>query len=169
MVLDAFHQVLGELEAYPYNALVIEASYPDFLDSKKLHHYSPSVMARVLADISALHPKLKVIFAHSRKGANEWCRRFFESIFYHLFQEKTPLQVKETVGIYTGKEPSPSDPLVILRAHFPHLPDAFTIADLRDAFPHIPESSLRSFLQEMKKKGAITCIRRGPRSYWKKV
>ena len=167
--LDAFHQTLGELEAYPYNALVIEAGYPDFLDRKRLHHYNPSVVARALADISALHPKLKVIFAHSRKGANEWCRRYFESVYYHLLQEKSPPQVRETVGIYTGAEPFPFDPLMILKAHFPHLPETFTVGDLREAFPQISDNFIRSFLKEMKKRGTIICIRRGPLSYWKKV
>ncbi len=167
--LDAFHQALGELEAYPYNALVIEAGYPDFLDNNRLHYYTPSFVARALADISALHPKLKVIFAHSRKGANEWCRRFFESVFYHLFQEESPPKVKEAVGVYTGIESHPSEPLLILKAHFPHLPETFTIRDLRMAFPQIPERAIRSFLREMKEKGAIVCIGRGSKAYWKKV
>ena len=167
--LDALHQSLGELEAYPYNALVIEASYPDFLDSRRLHHYTPSVVARAIADISALHPKLKVIFAHSRKGANEWCRRFFESLHYHLFQEESPPNVSETVGVYTGMEIQPSNALVILNANFPHLPKTFTMKDLKEAFPHIPEQSIRSFLNRMRKKGAVTCVGRGTKAYWKKL
>ena len=167
--LDAFHQALGELEAYPHNALVIEASYPDFLDSGKVHSHAPSVVARALADISALHPGLKVIFAHSRKGANEWCRRFFESISYHLFHEEIPLGVEETVGIYTGVKSPPTDPIMILRAHFPHLPRTFTIKDLREAFPEIPERSIRAFLTEMKNRGEIVCIGRGPKAFWEKV
>ncbi len=167
--LDAFHQSLGELEAYPYNALVIEASYPDFLDSKRLHHYTPTVVARAIADISALHPRLNVIFAHSRKGGNEWCRRFFESLYYHLFKEESPPDISETVGIYTGMEAQPSNDLVILNANFPHLPETFTMKDLKEAFPHIPEQSIRSFLNRMREKGAVICVGRGKKAYWKKL
>jgi len=167
--LDAFHQVLGELEAYPHNALVIEASYPDFLDSKRLHHYTPSVMARALADISALHPRLKVIFAHSRKGANEWCRRYFESIHLHLLKEERPLMVEEAQGIYTSMEPPPKDARFTLRAHFPHLPRTFTMGELREAFPNIPVHAIKAFLAEMRKKGLITCVGRGPKAYWVKT
>ncbi len=167
--LDAFHQVLGELEAYPHNALVIEASYPDFLDSKRLHHYTPTVVARALADISALHLKLKVVFAHSRKEANEWCRRYFESIHLHLFKEESPPMVEEAQGIYTSMEAPPRDVRFLLRAHFPHLPRTFTLGELREAFPHIPVHVIRAFLAEMRKKGLITCVGRGPKAYWVKT
>jgi hypothetical protein len=79
-VMPVLHQRLLELAAHEHHALVIEARYEDFLTSKKVHHYSPSFCARAIAELYALHPRLRVVFCANRKTANEWTRNYFAAV-----------------------------------------------------------------------------------------
>ena len=79
-MMPVLHQRLAELAAQDNHALVIEASYADFLNPKKVHHYTPSFCARAIAELYALHPALRIVFCANRKVANEWTRHFFTAI-----------------------------------------------------------------------------------------
>ena len=59
-------------------ALVVEAQYGDFLDEKRVRGRWPVAhLGQVLAELSALHPRLPIVFAGNRKMANHWTARFF--------------------------------------------------------------------------------------------
>jgi hypothetical protein len=79
--MPVLHQRLAELAAQENHALVIEAPYADFLNSKKIHHYTPSFCARAIAELYALHPTLRMVFCANRKVANEWTRHFFTAVW----------------------------------------------------------------------------------------
>jgi len=79
-VMDALHQRLVELAAYEHHALVVEARYEDFLNPKKVHHWSTAFCARAIAELYARHPRLRVVFASNHKTANAWTRQFFEAV-----------------------------------------------------------------------------------------
>ena len=79
-MMPVLHQRLAELAAHDNHALVIEAAYADFLNPRKVHHYTRSFCARAIAELYALHPSLRIIFCANRKVANEWTRHFFEAI-----------------------------------------------------------------------------------------
>jgi len=80
-MMPVLHQRLAELAACDNHALVIEAPYADFLNPKKVHHYTPSFCAKAIAELYALHPKLRIVFCANRKVANEWTRHFFGAIW----------------------------------------------------------------------------------------
>ncbi len=80
-VMPVLHQRLTELAAQQHHALVIEASYADFLNTKKVHHYAPSFCAKAIAEMHALHPTLRVVFCANRKAANEWTRHYFTALW----------------------------------------------------------------------------------------
>ena len=80
-MMPVLHQRLAELAAQDNNALVIEASYADFLNPKKVHHYTPSFCAKAIAELHALHPTLRIVLCASRKAANEWTRHFFTAVW----------------------------------------------------------------------------------------
>lgn len=99
--IRALHHGLAELAAQPRAALVIEAQYADFLDPKKTRAWPAAHVARVLAEIQALHAGLPVIFAGSRKLANQWTLRWFQAVAAGAAQaEQAPLLVAETAGRY---------------------------------------------------------------------
>jgi len=52
--MPVLHQRLAELAAQENHALVIEAPYADFLNSKKVHHYSPGFCAKAIAELSQI-------------------------------------------------------------------------------------------------------------------
>lgn len=81
--LPAFHQKLTELESYDNSALVIEANYSDFLNPKKLKYISSVFVKKAIAELFAFHPGLKIVFAGTRKLANEWAIKYFSSIKSH--------------------------------------------------------------------------------------
>ena len=79
--MPVLHQRLAELAAQDNHALVIEAPYADFLNPKKVHHYTPAFCAKAIAEFYALHPHLRIVFCANRKVANEWTRHFFGAIW----------------------------------------------------------------------------------------
>jgi len=80
-MMPVLHQRLAELAVQHNHALVIEASYPDFLNPRKVHHYTPSFCAKAIAELYALHPTLRIVFCVNRKAANEWARHFFAAVW----------------------------------------------------------------------------------------
>ena len=74
--IQALHGVCADLASHPRAALVVEAQYGDFLDERKVRGRWPVAhLARVLAELSALHPALPIIYAGNRKLANLWAER----------------------------------------------------------------------------------------------
>lgn len=79
-MMPVLHQRLAELASHANHALVVEALYADFLNSKKVHHYTPGFCAGAIAEIYALHPDLRIVFCANRKVANEWTRHYFRAV-----------------------------------------------------------------------------------------
>ena len=80
-MMPVLHQRLAELAAHDNHALVIEAPYADFLNRKKVHHYTPGFCAKAIAELYALHPNLRIVFCANRKVANEWTQQFFAAVW----------------------------------------------------------------------------------------
>ncbi len=80
-MMPVLHQRLAELATHANHALVIEAPYADFLNSKKVHHYTPGFCASAIAELYALHPNLRIVFCANRKVANEWTRHYFSAVW----------------------------------------------------------------------------------------
>ena len=86
-VMQVLHQKLAELAGYEHHALVVEAPYADFLNPKKVHHYTPAFCARAIAEMYALHPRLRLVFCANRKVANEWTRSYFAAVWERRLEE----------------------------------------------------------------------------------
>lgn len=79
--MPVLHQCLSELVMHEHHALVVEALYADFLNPRKVHHYTPGFCARAIAELYALHPRLRIVFCANRKMANEWTRHYFSAVW----------------------------------------------------------------------------------------
>lgn len=75
------HQRLLELRAQRHHALVVEAPYEHFLDTRRVHHYTPSYCAAAIAELYAAHPGLPIVFCSNRKTANAWTRSYFAAVW----------------------------------------------------------------------------------------
>ena len=74
--LSAFHHTLADLENIPHSALVIEGNLSRILDSKK-KYMAPAFVLKCVTEISAMHPKLKIMFLDSKKLATLWTKTYF--------------------------------------------------------------------------------------------
>jgi len=167
--LPILHQKLCEIEAYAHSALVVEANYSDFLNPDKLKFYTPSFMAKALAELSALHPKINIIFAGNRKLANEWTLRFFEAI-EHNEMDSLATMVADQMGKYNSAPNFRGGIYYDLRKEIlESFPAEFTISDLRQRFPDADDGTIRRVLRELKEKDIIKSIGRGKSSKWVKV
>ena len=79
--MPVLHQKLAELAIYEHHALVVEALYADFLNPKKVHHYTSSFCSSAIGELYALHPGINIVFCANRKVANEWTRHYFSAIW----------------------------------------------------------------------------------------
>jgi len=106
--MPAFHQQLSELSSYRHCALVIEANYADFLNPAKVPYYRPSFTSSAIAEISAFHPGLLVVFAGNRKLAQEWTLRFFRAVQAHALDKPHPkvAEVLERYGKSMDEDPN---------------------------------------------------------------
>lgn len=80
-VMPVVHERMLELATHPYNALVIEAPYEDFLNPAKVHHFSASFCAAAIGELYAVHPRLRIVFCANRKTANLWTQSFFAAVW----------------------------------------------------------------------------------------
>ena len=65
--------VLADLAALPSGAVVVEARYGELLDVPRVQ---PGWLLEVLARLQVRHPAVAIVFADSRKLAEEWTYRF---------------------------------------------------------------------------------------------
>ena len=164
-LIQVLHQHLADLASHPAAALVIEADYRDFLDPARLAGRWPaSHTARVLAELTALHPTLPVIYAGNRKLANLWTWRFFRAVVASRAQPESQL----ALDVARHFDPSPREPglgervrEVILR-----LPAPFRFADLAASFPEAKPTQLRRILEQMRQAGRLQRIGVGRGTRW---
>ncbi len=166
--LRVLHHQLAQLAGHPSPALVVEATYADFLKPGRVQPLNVPYTSRALAEISALHPTLQVVYAGNRKLAMEWTRAFFAAVNAQG-EDRMPESVQETLALY-GAPPAADQgaELRILRTVREELPGEFTMADLRRAFPDLKVTVLRSALARLRQRGEISCRGRGRAALWVK-
>jgi hypothetical protein len=169
--LQILHQKLVELTSHPNTALVIEAQYADFLDPSRLARcgkWTPAYLARVFAEIAAVHPRLPVVFAGNRKLANGWTAGFFVAVAARLADHAPPL-IAEAVAAYgRGEDGSGLDDRVRLTV-LHELPESFALDDVRRQFPGQDPVRLRRVLGTLRLEGRVVCEGRGRAARWRRV
>jgi hypothetical protein len=163
--LQAFHHHLGQLTSRPCAALVIEAQYADFLDEKRLKGRWPAAhLARVLAEIAALHPTLPVVFAGNRKLANAWCHRFFAACAARGESPQLDL-VREALAGYEA-DPEQSLDERIRRAALEEFAESFAAAELTSRFPEASAERVRRLLRQLRAEKLLESTGRGRGTRW---
>lgn len=167
--LQALHHQLADLSSYPVAALVIEAEYRDFQDASRLKGRWPAPhLTRVLAELSALHPRLPVIYAGNRKAANLWTHQFFAALATR-HEATSPQLVLETLARYDASPRPMETDEQIRRAALQELPNPFTVALLAGRFPDLPIARVRRVLAQLKAEGRVFRIGAGRGARWAHV
>ncbi|MDR7420818.1 MAG: ERCC4 domain-containing protein, partial [Armatimonadota bacterium] len=113
--LRAIHHTLAELATCPAAAIVVEATYADFLRPEKVRPLTAAYTSRALAEIAALHPGVQTVFAGNRKLAVAWTRAFFLAVATQRRDEPLPV-VREALVEYGAASPQPATEFRIRRA-----------------------------------------------------
>ncbi len=166
MQIHNLHHKIGEIEAYKHGAIVVEANYSDFLNPKKQKYYPVAFLAKAIAELSAMHPKVNMVFAGNRKLANEWVLRYFSSIQSHK-QDVPHFKVAEVMAEYgQPQETKGGIYFDIKNKVINETPQEFHITEIKDLFPDVDISTIRRVLVDLRKQGALVCTGRGTSSKW---
>jgi hypothetical protein len=167
--LQALHQQLADLTSHEPAALVIEADYRDFLDPRRLKgRWPPAHLARVFAEVAALHPRLPLIFAGNRALANAWTDRFFRAVARG--RAAPELELALTIAARYDVEPrGPGTDARIREAVLRELPAAFPLADLAARFPDAPQARLRRALDRLRREGRLQRTGAGRGARWERI
>src|ERR1043166_2165755 len=164
--IQALHGVLADLASHPRAALVVEAQYGDFLDERRVRGRWPVAhLARALAELAALHPRLPVVFAGSRKLANLWAERFFAACAASSESPQLEL-VRETLVRYDEGPRGPGLDQEIREAVLAQLGPAFAIGELARRFPEVKVTRLRRVLADLKREGRVIRTGAGLAARW---
>lgn len=172
------HAKLEDLSRYRHAAMVIEAEYRDFLSTRKLNGRWPaSHTARVLAELHVLHPGVQIVYAGSRKAAEQWCAAWFDARAKAAYQQLQDTDTSAPSGFALGEPPldygvratSTDTSETVRRAILssPTLPRPFAMADLRKAFPEVSDTRLRAVLQSLKRAGRVVSEGAGRGTQWR--
>jgi hypothetical protein len=164
--IQALHQTLADLASHEAAALVIEAQYADFLDPRRVAgRWPPAYLARALAEVTALHPTLPVVFAGNRKLANLWTERFFPAVQ----TRRTSPALELPLVVAERYDPSPREPGLdeeIRVAALRELPVPFSMTQLGDRFPGVPVTRLRRVVAQLKREGLMVRTGAGRGARW---
>ena len=157
--LQALHHQLADLASWPVAALVVEAQLADFLDEKRLRSRWPaSFVARALAEMSALHPKLPIIFAGNRKLANLWTERFLQAVTKSR-QILPQLNLLAPQAKAEDRARGAGLDAAIRAAVLGPLAPEFSMAMLAARFPEVPGTRLTRVVGSLRTEGQVS--RRG--------
>jgi hypothetical protein len=167
--VQALHHQLADLASYPVSALVIEAEYRDFLDPARLDGRWPVAhLARVLGELSALHPRLPIIFAGNRASANTWAHNLFLSLGARQ-AAPSPQLVLEAVARYDAVPRQAGIDEQIRRAATHDVPSPFSIAAVAERFPDVNRPTVRRVIEQLRKEGRLRRIGTGRGALWERA
>jgi hypothetical protein len=107
-------QQAAELATLPRAAVVLEERYSALL---KQDHVPSSMVLEALAELAVRVPTVPVVFAETRKLAQEWTYRFLGAALVHVAEEREavgPLLALPSAGPLAGP-PAPAVPAAAIR------------------------------------------------------
>jgi len=166
--IQALHQQLADLASHERAALVIEAQYGDFLDPARARgRWPPAHVARVLGEITALHPKLPVVFAGNRKLANLWTERFFRAVAAGAAAPALELPLMVAARYDDTTRGPGTDELIREAIVGPGaIPSPFRFAQLAKRFPGVAVARIRRVMGQLKREGRLERSGAGRAASW---
>jgi len=164
--IQALHHQLADLAGYDSSALVVEAQYGDFLSERRLAGRWPaSYVARALAELGAMHPRLPIVYAGNRKLANLWAERFFAACGARQAAPQLEL-VRETLARYDPTARTGDLDSRVRRAALGELGASFGLADLVARFTDVAPARLRRALHQLRLEGRLERVGAGRGARW---
>ena len=167
--IQALHHQLADLASHAAAALVIEADYRDFLDARRLAGRWPAAhLARVLAEMAALHPHLPVIYAGNRKLANDWTAHFFRAVM----TGRSAVELELPLQVARAHDPEPRGAgldVQIREALLTGFDGPFPLSAVSQRFPDVPLARLRRIASRLRDEGRLSRTGGGSAARWSPV
>ncbi|MCA1950478.1 MAG: ERCC4 domain-containing protein [Treponema sp.] len=170
------HQIFRDLESLPHPAVVVEADYGDFLNPERLEHsYKPGYCYRALAELQAMHPRLPIIFARTRKEANLWTYGFFRAVYQKYVQEAADRErelTAEPVAPYVADLRLEQRVLSLLKDALNNTAEGtaeikgMSISTLLETLGDVDKAHLTRALTVLRNRGLAAATGRGKKRYW---
>lgn len=166
--VKGLHQQLAELGGYPHAAFVVEGTYADLGDPKRIGPWSATHLLRAVAELTVLHPRVQVVFAGNRKLGNVWTQRWFAAIGGAA---RTALgdAASEALARYPAPVADGGFETRVRVAVLQELPSSFALADLRRRCPGLPDVRLRQVLGRLRDEGRLRVLGTGKRARWERA
>lgn len=167
--IQALHHALAHLGQYAWSALVVEAQYADFIDEKRLEGRWPApFVARALAELTVMHPKLPIVFAGNRKLANQWTHRFFLACAAHRAAPPPAIVREAPQGELSLDDAGSVDERVRLAVMRPGR-GRFALRDIGAEVDGTSMVAVRRVVKELEREGKVRCLGRGRGARWEVV
>lgn len=149
--IQALHHQFADLAGCERAIVVIEAQYGDFLDEPRTGRKWPaSYIARVLAELAAMHPKLPMVFAGSRKLANLYVKQYFAACAARPESQQLSL-VSEADSSYRAVPAEQQ----IRDAALAWPGESFQTSEIGQGFPEIGPARVSRVLRELEDEGLL--------------
>lgn len=157
---------LNELAAYARPALVVEAQYADLFNPKKIGRCNPAHLARIVAEMAALQPKVQLVWAGNRKLANAWVDQFFVAAARaeHLFVPDALAEMEAAAGPHPVAEGGLDQRIRQVVKY--ELRGPATLRQIAELAGTDRMERVRRVLIELRKEGAVICRGRGRTAQW---
>jgi len=159
---NVFIMRLLELQSFNNSALVVESTYSDFFNSKKLKPYlSVSLVVKLLHQIFVKLPKLPIVFAGNRKMAEQWVTQYFLAVSSLKNETKHKIVKEIPIEYYSRNFLEPTAKIIKLLKQEPH-----SIREISEKL-QINLEATRKYVYSLAKIGVIHTITRGKNAKWK--
>ena len=166
--IQALHHQLADLARHDRAIVVIEAQYGDFLDPRRLAGKWPATyVARVFAEVAALHPGLPMVFAGSRKLAASYALQYFAACSASLSGAESPQLslVSEADSSYHAVPVEIQIRDIVLAWSR----ESFATSEIATKFSAIPRSRVVRVLNELVEEGLLERSGRGRGIRWRRI
>lgn len=159
------HLKLAELSAYKHAAVVVEGQYGDLVNPAKIGKCSPKHLLRCVAELSASHPKVPIIWAGHRKGATVWTAQFFTAC-ERLARNLAPESLQGTPDLFQQPEFDGGADQQIRQAALQMAPTPFLVGDLVTRLGSMPRDRVSRILSSMRDEGLLVTLGRARGIRW---
>jgi hypothetical protein len=164
--LQSMHHHWADLAAAGHSAVVIEAAYGDFVDATRLKDRWPaSHVARVIAELAALHPRLPIVFAGNRKLAILWTQQFFAAVSLGD-SARSPQLVMEALARYDAMPRGESADERVRRIAVEEMEEVFSTHELQARCNDVKPAVVVRIVKQLEKEGKLVREGRGCGTRW---
>ena len=156
--INLFLLNIEALASYKNSALLIEANYYDFLNPEKVKPLKATTCSRLISELF-VKSQVQIVFAGSRKAAQEWIKNYFSTIIAHNNTSSHPSIKEIPLKYYCNKENGYEKILTLLND------EPMTTREISEKI-QVPINRVRHQLKMLHKSGFVKMEKSGRDLVW---